>query len=92
MALQWMAWTLPTAVFFVCIAILLVSMTVWQVISPSLERRGFLRMATTRGDRLFIGLLGSAYIHLAWIGLGGGNLWIALGIAVVWMVVVMRWG
>lgn len=92
MALQWMAWTLPTAVFFVCIAILLVGMTVWQVISPSLERRGFLRMATTRGDRLFIGLLGSAYIHLAWIGLGGGSLWIALGIAVVWMIVVMRWG
>lgn len=92
MALQWMAWTLPTAVFFVCIAILLVGMTVWQVISPSLERRGFLGMATTRGDRLFIGLLGSAYINLAWIGLGGGSLWIALGIAFAWMIVVMRWG
>lgn len=92
MALEWMAWTLPTAVFFITIASILVAMTIWQVFQPSLERRGFLRLSTTRGDRLFIGLLGSAYINLAWLGLTEFSLWIALGIAVVWMVVVMRWG
>ena len=71
MNLEWMAWTTPTAAFFITIALILTAMTIWQVISPSVARRGFLPIATTRGDRLFIGLLGSAYIHLAWIGLTG---------------------
>ena len=92
MSLEWMAWTLPTAIFFVCVALMLVGMTVWQIASPSVERRGFLPLDTTRGDRLFIGLLGSAYIHLAWIGLTDFNLWIATGLAAMWMIVTMRWG
>ena len=92
MSLEWMAWTTPTAIFFVCVALMLVGMTVWQIASPSVERRGFLPLETTRGDRLFIGLLGSAYIHLAWIGLTDLNLWIATGLAAAWMIVTMRWG
>jgi len=67
-------------------------MTVWEVISPTIERRGFLPLTTTRGDRLFIGLLGSAYIHLAWVGLSDLTIWVGFIIALVWMVVVMRWG
>jgi len=92
MTLEWMAWTVPTAVFFITIACLLATMTVWQIKAPSIERKGFLPIATTPGDRLFIGLLGSAYIHLAWIGLTSLNLWIAFLIAIVWMIVLMRWG
>ena len=92
MSLDWMAWTLPTAVFFIVIACLLVAMTVWQVKAPCMERKGFLPIATTPGDRLFIGLLGSAYIHLAWIGLTGFSIWIAFVIALIWMIVLMRWG
>ena len=92
MNLEWMAWTMPTAIFFSTIFLILVGMGVWQVVQPSIERRGFLPIATTRGDRLFIGLLGSAYIHLAWIGLTDYSLWIALAIAAVWMVIMMRWG
>jgi len=92
MTLEWMAWTLPTAVFFITIALILTAMGIWQVMSPSIERRGFLPIATTRGDRLFIGLLGSAYIQLAWLGLTDLSLYFALAIAVVWMVIVMRLG
>lgn len=92
MNLEWMAWTLPTAVFFITIALILTAMGIWQVVSPSIERRGFLPIATTRGDRLFIGLLGSAYIQLAWLGLTNLSLYFALAIAVAWMFVVMRWG
>ncbi|WP_084058442.1 DUF2160 family membrane protein [Desulfacinum hydrothermale] len=90
--MEWMAWTLPTAIFFVVIALMLVGMTIWQILSPSVPRRGFLPIETTRGDRLFIGLLGSAYIHIAWIAFTNLSLWIALAIALVWLVVVMRWG
>ncbi len=92
MTLEWMAWTLPTAVFFIIIALILTGMTIWQVVSPGVERRGFLPIVTTRGDRLFVGLLTSAYIHLAWLGLTDLNLWWATGISVVWMIVLMRWG
>ena len=56
----------------------------------SIARRGFLPIVTTRGDRLFISLLGSAYIHLAWIGLTGFAVWIATMISVLFLVIVMR--
>lgn len=92
MALDWMAWTMPTAAFFAGIALLLVGMTIWQLASPSLLRRGFLPIATTRGDRLFVGLLGSAYIHLLWLAFTDLSLWFALGIALLWTAIAMRWG
>ena len=28
---DWMAWTLPVAVFFICIVLMLVGMTVWEI-------------------------------------------------------------
>jgi predicted small integral membrane protein len=92
MGLAWMVWTLPTAIFFVVIAAMLVSMTVWQAVAPSPERRGFLPIPTTPGDRLFVGLLVSAYINLAWIGMTNASLWFALAVSIVWMAIVMRWG
>ena len=92
LTLEWMEWTLPTAIFFSTIFLILVAMTIWQVVSPSIERRGFLPIPTTPGDRLFIGLLGSVYLFLAWLGLTDLSLWIMLAIALVWMFIVMRWG
>lgn len=90
--LTWMQWTLPTAIFFIVIACILASMTVWELVSPTVERKGFLPIATTRGDRLFIGLLVSAYIHLAFLAMTDLSLYIALGISIVWLGIVMRWG
>jgi predicted small integral membrane protein len=66
---EWMAWTLPVAVFFTCIVLMLAGMTVWELRSPTVLRMGFLPMATTRGDRLFIGLLTAAWLNLAFVGL-----------------------
>lgn len=90
--MEWMSWTLPTAAFFISIGLLLLGMTVWELRSASIERRGFLPIVTTRGDRLFIGLLGSAYLHLLVIGATDWNIWIASGISLMWLLVVMRWG
>ena len=64
---DWMAWTLPVAVFFSCIALMLVGMTVWELKSPTLLRKGFLPIATTRGDRLFIGLMTAAWVNLGFV-------------------------
>jgi len=64
----WMVWTTPVAIFFACIVLMLVGMTVWEIKQPTTLRKGFLPIATTRGDRLFIGLLSAAYINLAFVG------------------------
>ncbi len=92
MNLGWMVWTVPTAIFFVVIALVLVGMTVWQIVAPSPERRGFLPIPTTPGDRLFVGLTVSAYLHLAWIGLVGSSLWMASVASLIWLAVVMVLG
>lgn len=91
MNLSWMAWTLPTAAFFVTIFVLLAGMAVWEYASPGGNPRvGLFRFETTRGDRLFVSLLGSAFIHLAWLGLVGPGLWWALALSVVYAMGVFR--
>lgn len=90
--LDWMNWTQPVAIFFAIMAGILALMTVWELASPTTERRGFLPISTTRGDRLFIGLLTAAYIHLVFLGFSELSLWIALAISVVWLLILMRWG
>jgi predicted small integral membrane protein len=89
---NWMAWTLPTGVFFIVIAVLLMSMTIYEWFKPCIERKGFLPIATTRGDRLFVALLSSAFIHLALIGFSELSIWLALGLSVVLAAIVLRWG
>ncbi|WP_018235193.1 DUF2160 domain-containing protein [Ensifer sp. BR816] len=92
MDFSWMAWTLPTALFFLTIALMLFGMGVWEYVSPGGNPRvGILRFETTRGDRLFVSLLGSAFIHLAWLGLVGANLWWALALSVIYAIGVFRY-
>lgn len=91
MDFAWMAWTGQTAVFFACIALLLATMTLLAIARPEAERYGILGVATTRGDRLFISLLGSAFIHLAWLGLTGAELWWASALSLVYAAAVFRW-
>jgi predicted small integral membrane protein len=87
-----MAWTWPTALFFAFIFACLVAMTVWELAVPGGgARRGVLGLDTTRGDRLFISLLGSAFIFLAWIGLVNMTLWAPLVFAVLYAGAVFRW-
>lgn len=90
--MSWMVWTVPTAIFFSAIAAMLAGMTVWEIVSPTIERKGFLPISTTRGDRLFVGLLSAAFIHLGVIGYTSLSIWLALAASVVWLLVLMRWG
>ena len=86
----WMAWTLPTALFFMAIAGLLVLFSWLALRFPETPRRGILRIETTRGDRLFITLLGSAWINLAWLGLVGAPQWAALIVCLIYAAAVFR--
>ncbi len=103
--IAWMAWTLPTAIFFCLLAATLATMTWLAVRYPEAERVGVLRIPTTRGDRLFISLIAAAVIHLLWIGFVGINpittlpigegvevssLWLASVISLVSAVVIFR--
>ena len=87
----WMAWTLPVALFFLAIAALLTLMALLAVRFPETPRVGVLRIETTRGDRLFISLLGSAFICLAWLFFFGAPLWGALAACLVYAFAVFRW-
>ena len=100
---EWMAWTLPVAIFFCSIVLMLIGMTVWELKSPTTIRRGWLPMETTRGDRLFIGLLGAAYVNLAfvavsermitWFGLEQEpSIWISFVVSMLLLALVMRKG
>ena len=100
---NWMAWTLPVAVFFSCIVLMLIGMTVWELKSPTVLRKGFLPIATTRGDRLFIGLLAAAYVNLAFVALSGRmkgwfsmetepSIWISFVTSMLVLALVMRKG
>ena len=91
--MEWMAWSQVTVLFFIVIAVILIIMTIAEIKSPTVERKGFLPIiATTRGDRLFIGLLGSAYIHLIFLAVSDISIWIAFVISLVWLLAVLRWG
>jgi predicted small integral membrane protein len=104
--IAWMAWTLPTAIFFVLLAATLATMTWLAVAYPEAERVGILRIPTTRGDRLFISLITAAVIHLLWIAFVGtdsvatlpigeegtelSSLWLATVISLVSAVAIFR--
>lgn len=93
MNLSWMAWTTPTVIFFVVIACLLITMMVWERFSPGGGPRiGILQFETTRGDRLFLSLLGAAFINLGWLAFigGGPELWKALGVSLIYALLVFR--
>lgn len=91
-AFSWMSWTPPIAVFFICIALMLVGMTIWEIRSPTVERKGFLPLRTTRGDRLFIGLLSAAYINLAWVAVTDLDQWYATALGFLVLFLIMRKG
>lgn len=100
---NWMAWTTPVAVFFICIGLLLAVMTVWELRSPTTLRKGLLPIATTRGDRLFIGLVAAAWLNLAFVGLSGQfaqwfkldhdpSIWISFVLSMALLALIMKKG
>jgi predicted small integral membrane protein len=100
---EWMAWTLPVAVFFSCIVLMLVGMTVWELKSPTVMRKGFLPIPTTRGDRLFIGLLTAAYVNLLFVALSEKmvvwfslseepSVWVSFVVSMALLALIMRKG
>ncbi len=81
----WMAWTPATMAVFVFIfgCIALMGFLEWR--NPGgAPRYGVLGLDTTRGDRLFISLVGAAIICLAWLGIASTPLWGGLALSAGW--------
>ena|SRR5882672_6531026 len=100
---EWMAWTLPVAVFFSSIVVMLIVMTVLEIRFPTVVRKGFLPMETTRGDRLFIGLLSAAYVNLAFVAVSEKmvtwfsldqepSIWISFVVSMLVLALILRKG
>lgn len=100
---DWMVWTTPVAVFFGSVVLLLAAMTVWELRSPTRLRKGFLPIATTRGDRLFIGLMCAAWVNLFFVGMGERiagwfaldqpwSVWVGFAVSMLLLALVMRRG
>jgi predicted small integral membrane protein len=87
-----MDWTPQTAAVFIGLALLIAGMTVWGHYSPPVARRGFLRIGTERGDRLYIGLITAAVVLVLWIATTNLSMWLALAVAVAVAAVIGRWG
>ncbi len=88
----WMAWTRVTIAFFVFIGLAITSMGIWEHAVPGVgPRHGVFAIDTTRGDRLFISLLGSAFIFIIWLFLFDTPVWWPLIIAFVWATFVFKY-
>ncbi len=90
MALDWMAWTWETAGFFGAIALALIVLTLLAAYRPENPRRGILGFPTTRGDRFFVSLLGTAYIFIIFMRTGGETLWYPFVAAILFAVAMFR--
>lgn len=87
----WMAWSAPVAFFFWIVGAVLVVFTILAVRRPETPRVGILGIETTRGDRLFITLLGSAFINIAWLGFELGPQPYALIACAIYAAAVFKW-
>jgi predicted small integral membrane protein len=87
-----MAWTPGTVVFVIGVFAALVGLAIGAAVWPSAPRKGFLPIPTARGDRVYVGLLGVGLILIALMALTTAPVPLGLGLAAVWMAVVLRWG
>jgi len=90
-------------VFFSCIVLMLIGMTIWEIRSPTTLRRGWLPIATTRGDRLFIGLMAAAWVNLGFVAVSEKamtwfnleqepSIWISAIASALLLILIMRKG
>jgi predicted small integral membrane protein len=93
MDLEWMQWTPLTQGIFVGVILTLLAMTIWDVRSPGVRRKGFLVVGFTRGERLFLSVViffGTVILWMAF--LPKTDLIYALPVAAVLIFIVVRWG
>lgn len=86
----WMRWTVPTISFFAAIVLMLLAFGIWDRFSPGYPRQGLLPIETTRGDRLFMGLLFTGILFCLWLKfLGYSGAWAVIPIGILGTAVII---
>ena len=88
--LSWMAWTWPTAAFFAFIAGPGRHVGMGTVFARRKSAARHSRLGYDARRPLFISLLGSAFIILAWLGIGHSPVG-GLALSLIYAVAVFRW-
>jgi predicted small integral membrane protein len=93
MDLSWMQWTPATALVLGVLFVVLALMTVWDIRSPSIRRKGFLPIGFTRGERLFLSIVIFIGTMICWLAfLPKTDPLFALPAAAILILIVVRWG
>jgi predicted small integral membrane protein len=88
-----MYWTWPSAIFFLVIILTIIGLNLWDTFFPDIKRKGFLPITTSRGDRVFIAIISTIGICIAWLGVAGNSLFIgAIILSIIWNIVIIQWG
>ncbi len=90
--LSWMYWTIPVAIIFVLVFLMITGMTIWGHYSPPTRRKGFLQIVTDRSERLYIALITFALVMVFSFALGSLNPWLFAAIGAAVGAVVLKWG
>ena len=89
----WMQWNIPSAIFFIALFLTLFGMAIWDGRRPSIRRKGFLPIDTTRGERFFISIITAMGIFILWFAFFKGSLlWIPVLLAAACFFFFGRWG
>jgi len=89
---SWMYWTIPVAIAFSLIFLMIAGMTVWGHLRPPHRRKGFLRIVTDRGERVYIALVAFALVMVGSFAIEGTDSWISAGVGAAVAAVVLKWG
>jgi predicted small integral membrane protein len=90
---RWMQWSTHSIIFFIALFGTIIGMGIWDGFQPAVSRKGFFPMWTTRGDRLFLGIISTIGICLMWIALFADALMlIPLLLSAIWFFIVAKWG
>ena len=93
MNLSWMQWTPPTIAVFIGVMVALTIMTIWDIRSPSIRRKGFLPIGFTRGERFFLSVVVFLGTFIFWLAfLPDTDPLFALPAAAILIFIVVRWG
>lgn len=87
-----MVWTLPVAIVFIGVLVLIIGMTIWGHYSPPKIHKGFLGITTDRGDRVYISYISFAFFMICWIAFVEGALYVGVGLGIALAAVILKWG
>ena len=90
--LDWMYWTLPIAIVFIGLISMIVGMTIWGHYRKPELQKGFLRIVTDRGDRLYVAFVTFALLMVISFALEIPSALISALVAATVSAVILKWG